>query len=298
MKVEFFQTLAAVLRCGSFAGAAAEMNLSPSAVSLQMKQLELYFGQPLFDRSALQVRPTPFAHEVGTVVDGAIGALETLRRRSAPVVEGKVRFGIIEPMQVTLLPDFTALVRERYPKLDVRLERGRSTALVDALRSGAIDAAVVAQPETGASTRVQWTPLFREQCVLVAPRASGRRNINSLFRDYEWIRFDTSTIAGSAAASFVHRTAPDARSRTELLSIPAIVAMASRGLGVSVLPRPDAYLLEAFPVRLMTLGDDAPSRRISFVSRAADAEDRVIRALLDTMRIVADRRDQAREPAR
>jgi DNA-binding transcriptional LysR family regulator len=291
MKVEFFQTLAAVMRSGSFAGAAAEMNLSPSAVSLQMKQLESYFGQPLFDRSALQVRPTAFAHEVSAVAGGAIGALETLRRRSAPVVEGKVRFGIIEPMQVKLLPAFTALVRERYPKLDVRLERGRSAALIEALRSGAIDAAVVAQPETGASTRVHWAPLFREHCVLVAPRASGRRSINALFRDYEWIRFDTSTIAGAAAASFVHRIAPDARSRTELLSIPAIVAMASRGLGVSVLPRPDAYLLEAFPVRLMTLGDDAPSRQISFISRAAEADDRIIRALLGTMRDTVERMD-------
>lgn len=287
MKVEFFQTLAAVMRCGSFAGAAAQMNLSPSAVSLQMKQLESYFGQPLFDRSALQVRPTAFAHEVSATLDGTIRALEALRRRSAPVVEGKVRLGIIEPMQVTLLPPFTALVRERYPNLDVRLERGRSTALVDALRSGTIDAAVVAQPETGASSRVRWIPLFREPCVLVAPPESGNRNIKGLFKTYEWVRFDTSTIAGSAAAEFVRQAAPEAQSRIELLSIPAIVAMVSRGLGVSVLPQPDPYLLQAFPVRVMTLGDAPPSRQISFVARAAEAEDRVITALLDTLRSAA-----------
>lgn len=287
MKVECFQTLAAVLRSGSFAGAAAEMSLSPSAVSLQMKQLESYFGQPLFDRSALQVRPTAFALEVSATLDGAIHAMESLRRRSAPVVEGKVTLGIIEPMQVTLLPPFTALVRERYPNLDVRLERGRSTGLVDALRSGTIDAAVVAQPESGASTRVRWAPLFREPCVLVAPRESGARTVKALFKAYEWIRFDTTTIAGSVAAEFVRRTAPDVRSRIELLSIPAIVAMASRGLGVSVLPQPDPYLLEAFPVRVMTLGDAPPSRQISFVSRTAPAEDRVIAALLDTLRSAA-----------
>ncbi len=291
MKVEFFQTLAAVLRCGSFAGAATEMNLSPSAVSLQMKQLEAYFGQPLFDRSALQVRPTAFAHEVGTTVHGTIRALEALRRRAAPVVEGKVRLGIIEPMQVTLLPAFTALVRESYPGLDVRLERGRSAALVDALRSGTIDAAVVAQPETGASSRVRWTPLFRERCVLVAPPDSGNKGAAALFKAYEWIRFDTTTIAGSVAADFVKRIAPEARSRIELLSIPAIVAMASRGLGVSVLPQPDAYLLQAFPVRLLTLGEQAPSRQISFVSRSAEAEDRVVQALLAVLRrVVADGR--------
>lgn len=287
MKVECFQTLAAVLRSGSFAGAAAEMNLSPSAVSLQMKQLETYFGQPLFDRSALQVRPTAFALEVSATLDGAMHALESLRRKSAPVVEGKVTLGIIEPMQVTLLPSFMALVRKRYPNLDVRLERGRSTALVDALRSGAIEAAVVAQPESGASARVRWAPLFREPCVLVAPRDAPTRSVKALFKAYEWIRFDTSTIAGSVAAEFVQRVAPDARSRIELLSIPAIVAMASRGLGVSVLPQPDPYLLEAFPVRLVSLGESPPSRQISFASRVAPDEDRVIAALLDTLRSAA-----------
>ena len=55
MKIESFRTLNAVLRGGSCAAGGADMNLSPSAVSLQMKQMEEYFGQPLFDRSALQV---------------------------------------------------------------------------------------------------------------------------------------------------------------------------------------------------------------------------------------------------
>lgn len=290
MKVELFQTLAAVMRTGSFASAAAEMSLSPSAVSLQMKQLETYFGQPLFDRSALQVRPTAFAHEVNAALGGTMRALEALRRRAAPMVEGKVRLGVIEPVQVTLLPPFMALVRAHFPNLDVRLERGRSTALIDAIRSGAIDAAVVAQPETGATSRVHWQPLFREQCVLVAPRDSGNQGVRTLFRRYDWIRFDTSTIAGSAAAAFVERTAPDARSRMELLSIPAIVAMASRGLGISVLPQPDAFVLEAFPVRVLTLGDEPPSRQISFACRAADADDRVIQALFDTLRGAAAQR--------
>jgi len=281
MKVDFFRTLTAVIRNGSFAGAAAEMNLSPSAVSLQMKQLESYFGQPLFDRSALQVRPTAFAREVCATVQGTIDALETLRRRSAPAVAGKVRLGIIEPMQVSILPGFTVLARERYPGLDVRLERGRSAALVEALKSGRVDAAIVAQPETGASTRLCWTPLLRERFVLVAPPDSGGKSVAALFKSYEWIRFDKSTIAGSAAARYVDSIAPDARCRIELLSIPAIVAMASRGLGISILPEPDPYLLAAFPVRVLPLGEHAPSRQIAFVARKADAEDRLVQALLD-----------------
>ena len=56
MKRSFFATLEAVLRTGSLAGAAREMHVTPSAVSMQMKQLEADFGQPLFDRAGLSVR--------------------------------------------------------------------------------------------------------------------------------------------------------------------------------------------------------------------------------------------------
>ena len=58
MKIEMFDTLDAVLRGGSLAAAASETNLTASAVSMQMKQLETYLGQPLFDRSGHAIRPT------------------------------------------------------------------------------------------------------------------------------------------------------------------------------------------------------------------------------------------------
>ena len=64
MKLSFFATLDAVLRTGSLAGAAREMHVTPSAVSMQMKQLEAHFGQPLFDRAGLSVRPRPIALEI------------------------------------------------------------------------------------------------------------------------------------------------------------------------------------------------------------------------------------------
>lgn len=290
MKIEFFQTLAAAVRGGSLASAAAEMNLSPSAVSLQMKQLETYFGQPLFDRSALQARPTPFAHEVCAMVTGTIDGLESLRRRAVPTVSGRVKLGIIEPMQVTILPPLTALARERYPQLDIRLERGRSAALIEDIRAGRIDAAIVAQPEQRASSRLAWTTLLRERLVLIAPPDARTRGIATLLNGYEWIRFDKGTIAGTAAARYVAKAAPEARSRVELLSIPAIVAMVSRGLGVSILPEPDAYLLAAFPVQVVSLGDSGPCRNIAFATRKAAADDRLVQAVLDCVqRAVAGR---------
>ncbi len=281
MKIESFRTLNAVLRGGSFAAGAADMNLSPSAVSLQMKQMEEYFGQPLFDRSALQVRPNAFAAEVDAVLQDALSRLDELRRRSTPEVEGRVRLGTIEPLQVTLLPPLLRVLRERYPRLDVRLVRGRGTELAEKLKTGEIDAAIIARPETGGSSRLAWTPLFREKLVLIAPRHSREKTVAELFQQYEWIRFDKTTIGGRLAARYVARHAPFARCRIDLQSLAALTALVSEGLGVCILPEPGPNLLDVHPVRVLQLGKDAPYRQIAFVCRQSDQDNRLVQALLD-----------------
>src|SRR5690606_34490466 len=126
MKMETFSSLAAVLRSGTLAGAARILHLTPSAVSIQMKQLELYMGQQLFDRSGLEVKPLPIAFEMSAVMQNALEQLELLKRDRTYVVEGHVRLGIIESMQPLLLPDLTRVMRSRYPALHLQIQRGKS----------------------------------------------------------------------------------------------------------------------------------------------------------------------------
>ena len=81
MRPQSLATLASVLAHGSFAAAAEQVSLTPSAVSLQMKQLEEYFGQLLFDRSGRAVQPTAFALEPGRTVARALADIESMRSR-------------------------------------------------------------------------------------------------------------------------------------------------------------------------------------------------------------------------
>jgi DNA-binding transcriptional LysR family regulator len=60
MNIGMFATLVAIVERGTLAAAAKQVGCTPSAVSLQVKQLEAYFRQPLFDRSTRAVKPTPF----------------------------------------------------------------------------------------------------------------------------------------------------------------------------------------------------------------------------------------------
>jgi DNA-binding transcriptional LysR family regulator len=290
MKIEMFDTLDAVLRGGSLAAAAEEMNLTASAVSMQMKQLEAYLGQPLFDRSGHAIRPTALAHEVAGAMRSSLQQLQSLRRRSAVVVEGVVRLGIIESMLPMLLPGTLAELRTRFPKLDLRPTGGRSTRLGDAVKSGEIDAAVVAEPEGGGSARLAWRPLLRSEMRLIVPPDATETAVPALFKQYDWIRYDRQTISGQLAARYVTQQVRAGRGALELDSIPAIIAMVSAGLGIALVHLVDAGFCQSYPVRFVKLGRGAPAIQLSLVTRKADADSRPLKALGDVMASVLNSR--------
>lgn len=283
MKIEIFDTLDAVLRGGSLAAAASEMNLTASAVSMQMKQLEDYLGQPLFDRSGHAIRPTPLAHEAAASLRQGLRHLQSLRRRSVVAVEGVVRLGIIQSVLPALLPGTVSEVRARYPRLDLRPSGGRSVGLTDAVKSGDLDAAVVAEPDGGGSARLHWQPLLRSEMRLIAPPDAVESSVPALFKQYEWIRYDRQTVSGALAARYVAGQVRAGHGALELDNIPAIVAMVSAGLGIALVHLVDASFCQSYPVRFVRLGRGAPAIQLSLVTRKAGANSRALQALGETM---------------
>ncbi|HEY0294786.1 MAG TPA: LysR family transcriptional regulator [Bordetella sp.] len=283
MKIEALHTLEAILHTGTFAQAALERNVTRSAVSMQVKQLELYVGQPLFDRSGLYARPTSLARELVYTMHDALARLETLRKRPSVAVEGIVRLGVIESMQPIVLPGTLKWLAERHPRLEIRPARGRSSTLMTAVRSGELDAALVAQPPEGASARLRWQPMLSRELMLLAPPEAGEASVQALFRLYPWIRYDRKTVSGSVASHYVAQQIGDVRGALEFDSATAILAMVSAGLGVAVIQLSEPALLQSYPVRIVRLGRNAPSIQYSLVSRRGDEGSRALQAMHDAM---------------
>jgi len=280
MKLEAFTTLEAVLAEGSFAAAATVVNLTPSAVSMQMKHLEQYLGQPLFNRSGLQVRPTEAAHRVMAAMRDGLHLVDVMRKRHTTTIEGTLRLGLIESIQPVLLPGTLRRLREWHPQLVVRPRRGRSSGLIDDVKAGLLDAAVVAQPETGRVAGLAWTPLATRELLLIAPPWEQGATAEELLARYDWIRYDRQTTTGAMAARYVRRVMPEKRSALELDSVTAIVAMVSAGLGVSVVQIMDPGVCELYPVSILHLG---ATLQISVVTRKDDVDHRGLLALREAM---------------
>jgi len=282
MNLGMLVTLRTILEQGSFTAAAGVVGCSPSAVSLQVKQLEQYFGKPLFDRSTRVVVPTAFAREVVGAVGDFSHRLQVLRSRPAVAVAGRIRVGVITSMQSDALPQALHALRQRHPLLDVVVPPlNDSDELVSELKAARLDVALLVRPDAGGSRRLVWRELHRQPYVLLAPpRATGKTPLQ-LLQAYDWVGYDMSLNGGRVAARYVRGLKPDARCVIELRSMDAIVAMVAQGLGVSVLPQPRRALVEAYAVREVDLGSRAPHRKLSLVWKNSDDGNRNVEAVAE-----------------
>lgn len=120
----------AAAREGSFQGAALVLRLTPSAVSHQIRSLELDFGQPLFLRSHRRVELT----EAGRILQSYVSrGFDELRRGAAALRQdrraGLLRVSAAGAFATAFLAHRMGEFEARYPGLEVRLELSQS--LVD-----------------------------------------------------------------------------------------------------------------------------------------------------------------------
>ncbi|MVW70683.1 LysR family transcriptional regulator [Bordetella sp. 15P40C-2] len=288
MNLAFFATLSAVIKHGSFARAAIEVNLSPSTVSLQMKRLEEYYGQPLFDRSGTTIKPTPLAHEVAGLISGTLDQMESLRRRGSSVIEGSVALGAIESMQAHILPDALRYIRQHSPRLSVRPVRDTSLGLLNGLKEGTIDAAIVAFPGEERNKRLDWLPLLQVELVLIAPKDSTEDSATALLQSHDLIRYGRGSNLAVAIDRYLAASGNTARGTLQMDSTHAILAMVSAGLGISILAWPDRRAFVGYPVREVRLGPHAPRMYFSLVTRKGESSDRVLSVIKDAVIHAAD----------
>lgn len=280
MNLTLLATLRTIIEQGSFTAAAGVVGCSPSAVSLQVKQLEQYFGRPLFDRSTRVMLPTDFAREVVHAVGDFADRLQTLRSRPVVEVAGRVRVGVITSMQSDVLPQALHALRQRHPALDVVVPPlNDSDELVSELKAARLDVALLVRPESGGSRRLIWRELHRQPYVMLAPPNATGKNAKQLLEAHDWVGYDLSLAGGRVAARHVRSLVPGARCVMELRSMDAIVAMVAQGLGVSVVPQPRRPLVRAYAVREVGLGNRAPFRKLSLVWRSSDEGSRNVEAV-------------------
>jgi LysR family glycine cleavage system transcriptional activator len=218
-------------RAGSFQAAARAMNLTPSAISHQVAQIETYLGAPAFTRGTRAVTLTPVGRKALRIADRAFAALERLRERTTPR----------RSLRVSALPLFTqawlmpriAKFNALHPEIDVSISSEHKIA---DLNKGEADIAIrnLRSKPPGLSAR----KLLEMRGVPVCSPAlkAGRiplETVEDLAR-HTLIQYSSRPEAWSVW--FAAQGLPDLKPRKVLTvdTVPAALEAAARGAGIAL----------------------------------------------------------------
>lgn len=154
----------------TFSEAASSLGVTTSALSQGVAELERRIGLPLFER---QGRRQVLRDEVADVVAYAQRVVADTRDLSRWIAlarggrVGRVRVGMIDAAAVHHLHDAMTSFRAEHPDVDLRLVVAPSGELLDQVRRGDLDLAVVVDPLTTDGLDVM--SVVTEPLVIVAP---------------------------------------------------------------------------------------------------------------------------------
>ena len=158
-----------VYELGSLTAAAEELGYAQPSISEQIRALEKSLGIQLFRRVGRGVVPTTVADTLRPHAEATIAAAEEARRavqRVKAFETGTIRFGMFGSARLYASAGLVADVLERYPGVRVEIIGQNSSEVLEDLRRGRIEAALIAAPPTNEGLEV--TPVARDELVYVS----------------------------------------------------------------------------------------------------------------------------------
>jgi DNA-binding transcriptional LysR family regulator len=299
MSLQALRTLVAIADSGSFAGAARALNLSPSAVSTQIKSLETEFKAKLFDRSK---RP-PALNEAGeSVIDKArtlIASYADLQSdlKLGDAVEGRIRLGAVGSTLTGLMPAVLTVIRQRYPNLHIEIVSGFSADLLRQVRGRSLDAAIISDYDSWLRD-IRWRPFLRERLVIIAPPDAREDNPKQLAQKYSFIRYSPNAAVGRVIDAAIKQARLEIHESMQLDWLEAIAAMVQRGHGISIVPERQIESDALFNVRRVNFGSTPHYRILGIVQPATSRKHRLIDVLFDQLMALARKPEAPRAKRR
>ncbi|EAR52275.1 Transcriptional regulator, OxyR, LysR family protein [Oceanicola granulosus HTCC2516] len=162
---------AALAEAGSFGTAAARVHVTQPALSLQIKELEERLGVKLVERLPRQLRLTRAGQEVLERTRRILAEVDDLEQavRWQQGLKGRLNLGVIPTVAPYLLPLALTRIRSHDLTLELRVREAQTDTLLEELRRGRLDAAVVALPVPGPGLVAR--PIATDRFLLAGSRA-------------------------------------------------------------------------------------------------------------------------------
>lgn len=280
--------IVAVARARHFGHAAEACFVAQPTLSVAIKKLEDELGVTLFERGGSEVSVTPIGAQIVAQAERVLeqtAAIKELAKQNKDPLAGPLRLGVIYTIAPYLLPPLVKTMIDTVPQMPLVLQENFTAKLIEQLRQGELDAAIMALPLPDHGLMVQ--TLYDEPFVIAVPEHhpwASRKEIPA-----EDLKKETMLLLGSGHCfrDQVLEVCPEmarfssggnGMQRTfEGSSLETIRHMVASGIGLTVLPRASVKDMKDPNglIRFVPFSAPAPSRRVviawrkSFTRRAA-----------------------------
>ena len=272
----------------NFRRAAAKCFVTQPALSLAIQKLEEELGVTLFERKRTEVTLTPVG---GRVVEQATRVLDEaarirdIARQGADQLSGPLRLGAIHTIGPYLLPDLISALASVAPSMPLEVEENTTANLDILLRTGAIDAALIALPFDVPG--VENLPLYDEAFVVVVPRTHALAKRKSI-APHELAQEKVLLLNnGHCFSGQVIEACPELSRKGEVQqgnSLETIRNMVASGLGITVLPCSATRERYRNPmIAVVPFSGRPPARRVALASRRSFVRPQAIAVIAEAV---------------
>lgn len=267
MDLRKMATIAAIADLGSFSRAALAVNLTQSAVSQQMRELEAGLGVVLFDRESRPPKLTADGRAYVAIARAVISEHRNfIAARSRSQLSGTLTVGAVRSALNLTLPKAIRSLEKNYPLLHLRLlNSGKlSVDLTTDIRKRQIDVALIVGPPVDDSD-VVWRPYAMERFFVVAPTGTKGSTAEELLLAGPYLRFVPNLPIEQRIEKELERRNLRLESHMELDTFESILLMASEGLGVGIVPERYVGGADGRKVRFASFGGPGFFRELGIV---------------------------------
>lgn len=264
----------AVERHGHFKRAAEECAISNSALSSAISDMEGQLGFQVFERDTKRVIVTPLGR---SVLDRAqsiylqVQDLHSLAEQLSSPMSGRFQMGMIPTIAPYLLPLILPDARQQYPDLQLLIDEDQSHTLVERVRQGELDTAMLALPYD--CEGLLTLPFWDEDFYLVTHKASplaGNDAIKSedvdldslmLLKDGHCLKDHTLSVC--------HMAERETNVSIRGSSLSTLVHLVANNMGSTFVPAMALHqlLMQHTSLRALRLKEPGPHRQLAFIVR-------------------------------
>ena len=291
---------AAVARQGGFSKAAKELGKTQSSVSQAVLLLERELGQKLFSRDGHRPRLTDAGRTLlaraSRIFEEMAGAESDLAGLAA-LESGELVLGTSDTLACYFLPPVFAAFRDRYPKIELRIDNRPSPVIAERVSENQVDLGIVSLPLPESLSVSGRSVTERLDCVVLAPQEdvavcapthplAQRREVG--LRElalHPLLLLDRTTssralvdVAFAAAKASPHVA-------MEMSSVEVLKRLAELGFGVAIVPRFSVQReQQSGTLSVLRLSHFGAPRSVGALTPRAFAATRAARAFLELAR--------------